>query len=163
MLYYLMQLKPKQTEQPLVASCSQFKGRIGLQFSLSALCTTLAMFFGKDWSLVLALLQMQTDVSKLAIRAPSDQYLESSRTEIKQICHPFFFEKALGWKLDYLRFTSTLMDDDLRYILPSSSLKRAKHLNSFVTLCFMSCNCVHKNSQNCTTLTTVHVRKHNWT
>lgn len=62
---------------------------------------------------MLALSQTQKVVSKLAIRALNDHYLESPVTEIQQMCHSF--EKALGCELEHLQLTSMFVDEDLRY------------------------------------------------
>lgn len=118
-------------------SCSQFKGRTGLNFSKYTVHHSCSSF-GKVWSLVLALLQTQKAVSEHNIRALNDPYLKSPGTKIKQMYHPFLYRKHWVEKVEFLQLASTPTDEDVRYILPSSSLKRAQHLNSFVTMCFMS-------------------------
>lgn len=114
-----------------MASCSRFKGRVSLQFSPKYTVHHSCSVFGKDWSLLLALLQTQKAMSNC------HQSIEWSlsgkpRNRNKADVPLVSFEKALGWKLEYLQLTSTLMDEDLRSILPSSFLKSAEHL------CFMS-------------------------
>lgn len=109
-----MQLRPDQTEQPLVASCSQFKSRIGLQFSQSTLWTTLAMFLASSGTQC----QHFCGHKKLCLNLPSEHSMiwKALKQNWSRSAQPSAYQHTHKWR------------SILSYILKSTE--------QFVTLCF---------------------------
>lgn len=114
-----MQLRPDETEQPLVASCSQLKGRIGLRFSWRTLWTTLSMFLASSG----AQRQHFCGHKKLCLSLPSEHSMNWKALEQNwsRSAQPSAHQHTHKWKLK---------------IYPKIYPEEHWTSEQFVTLCF---------------------------